>query len=84
MNSSLNTIDFMTDNDIQTDLKYSQSVGNYSSLTGYGVGSKFTDVESDLKLLNFPLTNNPSNKYSPEKSVKDINILNNMTKLITD
>ena len=62
MDSTLSTIDYMTNNEIQEDLKYSQSVGNYSTLTGYGIGSKLTDVESNLKLLNFPLTNNPSKK----------------------
>ena len=76
MDSGLTTIDYMTNNDIQSDLKYSQSVGNYTTLTGYGVGSKLTDVESNLKLLNFPLTNNPSQKYAPDKSVKAVNIFN--------
>lgn len=74
MDSTLSTIDYMTNNEIQKDLKYSQSVGNYSTMTGYGVGSKFTDIESNLKLLNFPLTNNPSKKYSPDKSEKTIDI----------
>ena len=74
MNSELPTIDYMTQNEIQTDLKYSQGVGNYSSLTGYGVGSKFTDVESDLKLLNFPTTNNPSEKFDPTKGVKPVSL----------
>lgn len=74
MDSALSTIDYMTNNEIQEDLKYSHSVGNYSTLTGYGVGSKLTDVESNLKLLNFPLTNNPSKKYSPDKSEKALNI----------
>tara|TARA_B100000900_G_scaffold398460_1_gene399826 strand:+ start:641 stop:1054 length:414 start_codon:yes stop_codon:yes gene_type:complete len=74
MDSTLSTIDYMTNNEIQGDLKYSSSVGNYSTLTGYGVGSKLTDVESNLKLLNFPLTNNPSKKYSSDKSEKALNI----------
>jgi len=59
----------MTNDTVQSDLKYSQSVGNYSSLTGYGVGNKLTDLESNLKLLNFPLTNNPSKKYAPRADV---------------
>lgn len=74
MESSLTTIGYMTNSEIQSDLKYSQSVGNYSTLTGYGVGNKLTDIESNLKLLNFPLTNNPNDKYSPDKSEKPMNI----------
>jgi hypothetical protein len=73
MDSTLSTIGYMTNDTVQSDLKYSQSVGNYSSLTGYGVGNKLTDLESNLKLLNFPLTNNPSKKYAPNGE-KPINI----------
>ena len=76
MDSTISTIDYMTNNVIQKDLQYSPSVGNYSSLTGYGVDSQFTDIDSNLKLLNFPLSNNPIKKYAPDKSVKPKSIFN--------
>ena len=74
MDSTLSTVDYMTNNDIKAELKYSQSVGNYTSLTGYGVGNTLTDVESNLKLLNFPLTNNPQKKYAPDKGIKPVDL----------